>query len=140
MPIHRILLAALAPSLVLESEEPPTFSADIAPIVYEKCAGCHRDGEAAPFTLHTNTQVKNRVRSAWRSVAILMSHFVAVLLAGRGSKRCRYREGRRTALTPRELPPSIAGLTMPPCHGLRLGFETLRLAMRRRRARLQLPE
>jgi hypothetical protein len=62
MPIHRILFAALAPSLALASEEPPTFTADIAPIVYAKGAGCHRDGEEAPFTLHTYAQVKKRAR------------------------------------------------------------------------------
>ena len=30
---------------------PPTFNRDIAPIVFANCAPCHREGEAAPFTL-----------------------------------------------------------------------------------------
>lgn len=30
---------------------PPTWSADVAPIVYENCAPCHRPGGPAPFTL-----------------------------------------------------------------------------------------
>jgi hypothetical protein len=28
-----------------------TFSHDVAPIIYSHCSGCHREGEAAPFTL-----------------------------------------------------------------------------------------
>jgi len=32
---------------------PPTFNADIAPILYQKCAACHRPGEVAPFSLLT---------------------------------------------------------------------------------------
>ena len=31
----------------------PTFTKDIAPIVYEKCASCHRPGEIAPMPLMT---------------------------------------------------------------------------------------
>ncbi|MDB6153424.1 MAG: hypothetical protein JWL90_1877 [Chthoniobacteraceae bacterium] len=38
----------------------PTFTEHIAPLVYEKCAGCHRDGQGAPFTLLTYAQVKKR--------------------------------------------------------------------------------
>jgi hypothetical protein len=29
----------------------PTFTKDVAPIIFEKCAGCHRPGEVAPMTL-----------------------------------------------------------------------------------------
>lgn len=38
----------------------PTFAEHIAPLIYAKCAGCHRDGQAAPFTLLTYAQVKKR--------------------------------------------------------------------------------
>jgi tetratricopeptide (TPR) repeat protein len=38
----------------------PTFTNDIAPIVYEKCAPCHHPGEAAPFSLLTYQDVKKR--------------------------------------------------------------------------------
>lgn len=31
----------------------PTFNHDIAPILYEKCATCHRPGQVAPFPLLT---------------------------------------------------------------------------------------
>ena len=37
-----------------------TFSHDIAPIIYEKCAPCHHPGEAAPFSLLTYQDVKKR--------------------------------------------------------------------------------
>ncbi|MEI9972195.1 MAG: tetratricopeptide repeat protein [Ignavibacteriota bacterium] len=37
-----------------------TFSHDIAPIVFVKCAPCHRPGEAAPFSLLTYEDVKKR--------------------------------------------------------------------------------
>jgi hypothetical protein len=36
----------------------PTFSADVAPIVYAKCASCHRPGEVAPMSLITYKDVR----------------------------------------------------------------------------------
>jgi hypothetical protein len=38
----------------------PTFSHDIAPIVYDNCVSCHRPGEVAPFALFTYDDVKKR--------------------------------------------------------------------------------
>ena len=38
----------------------PTFTEHIAPLIHAKCAGCHRDGQGAPFTLLTYAQVKKR--------------------------------------------------------------------------------
>jgi len=35
-----------------------TFSENVAPIVYHRCAGCHRPGEAAPFSLLSYDDVK----------------------------------------------------------------------------------
>src|SRR6266516_295461 len=37
-----------------------TFNKDIAPILFRNCAGCHRQGEVAPFSLLTYQQVKAR--------------------------------------------------------------------------------
>ena len=31
----------------------PTFSRDVAPILYAKCVSCHRPGEVAPMSLIT---------------------------------------------------------------------------------------
>ncbi len=38
----------------------PTFAAEVAPLVYEHCAVCHRPGQAAPFSLLTYEDVKRR--------------------------------------------------------------------------------
>lgn len=38
----------------------PTFTKDVAPIVFEQCAVCHRPGEAAPFALLSYQDVKKR--------------------------------------------------------------------------------
>jgi tetratricopeptide (TPR) repeat protein len=36
----------------------PTFTKDIAPLVWSRCAGCHRPGEIGPFSLVTYDDVK----------------------------------------------------------------------------------
>jgi mono/diheme cytochrome c family protein len=38
------------------------FNHDIAPIIYRHCSACHRPGEAAPFSLLTYEDVKNRAK------------------------------------------------------------------------------
>jgi len=38
----------------------PTFASDVAPIIFNKCAGCHRPGEAAPFSLLSYEDVQKR--------------------------------------------------------------------------------
>jgi hypothetical protein len=40
----------------------PTFCADVAPIVFSRCAQCHRPGEVAPFSLLSYAEVKKRRR------------------------------------------------------------------------------
>src|SRR5262252_1592615 len=40
----------------------PTFTENVAPILYEKCVTCHRPGEAAPFSLITYADVKKKGR------------------------------------------------------------------------------
>ena len=35
--------------------DPPTYSRDIAPIVFENCINCHRSGGWAPFSRPTKT-------------------------------------------------------------------------------------
>jgi hypothetical protein len=44
------------------AQENPVFSEHIAPIIFGKCAGCHREGQAAPFTLLNYAQVKKRAK------------------------------------------------------------------------------
>jgi hypothetical protein len=41
----------------------PTFNKDVAPIVYSKCASCHREGEVAPMSLLTYEQVRPWARA-----------------------------------------------------------------------------
>jgi hypothetical protein len=38
----------------------PTFNRDIAPLLYENCAGCHRPGQVAPFSLLTYQDASKR--------------------------------------------------------------------------------
>src|SRR5262245_59785817 len=40
----------------------PTFSRDIAPIVFANCSPCHRPGESGPFDLLTYRDVRARGR------------------------------------------------------------------------------
>src|SRR5215467_14031070 len=41
----------------------PTFSEDVAPIVFKNCAPCHRPGEAGPFPLLTYEDVKKKAKT-----------------------------------------------------------------------------
>src|SRR5436309_14501143 len=40
----------------------PTFNKDIAPILYQNCATCHRPGEVAPFSLLTYADAAKRAK------------------------------------------------------------------------------
>lgn len=42
-----------APVLATTTAATPTFSKDVAPILYRNCASCHRPGESAPMSLLT---------------------------------------------------------------------------------------
>jgi tetratricopeptide (TPR) repeat protein len=59
MSIRGRLALTLAFSSMLAAQ-PVTFSKQIAPIVFERCAPCHRPGEAAPFSLLTYSDVRKR--------------------------------------------------------------------------------
>ncbi|WP_422926099.1 c-type cytochrome [Singulisphaera sp. PoT] len=43
-----------------EANKPVTFNKDIAPLVFERCATCHRPGEVAPFPLLTYRDASKR--------------------------------------------------------------------------------
>src|ERR1700737_4531981 len=47
----------------------PTFAKDIAPIIYEHCASCHRPGQIAPMSLLTYEEVRPWAASIRENVA-----------------------------------------------------------------------
>ena len=57
-----LAVLGLGPVQVVQVGDPPTFSRDIAPIVFENCIRCHRSGGSAPFSLETYEDVSRRAR------------------------------------------------------------------------------
>src|SRR3954447_8548050 len=51
------LLSVLWP-MVASAQAQPTFNKDVAPIVWARCASCHRSGEIGPFSLITYDDVR----------------------------------------------------------------------------------
>ena len=58
-----IIASALLPAAVFAQTSTPSFGKDIAPILYEKCATCHRLGEVAPMSLMTYNEVRPWARA-----------------------------------------------------------------------------
>jgi len=56
--VAAIAIAAPGRHLANDKKKIPTFAADVAPILYQKCAGCHHPGEVAPFSLLTYQDAK----------------------------------------------------------------------------------
>ncbi len=56
---HLVLgFAALGIAAAASSNPPVTFSKDVAPILQNRCQGCHRPGEAAPMSLLTYSEAR----------------------------------------------------------------------------------
>jgi len=53
MTMRKVLLLASLAAAAFPATAQITFSENVAPIVYRRCTGCHRPGEAAPFSLIT---------------------------------------------------------------------------------------
>src|SRR6202008_2346731 len=47
----------------------PTYSMDVAPIIYEKCAECHRPGSMAPMSLMTFDEARPWARAVKQKVS-----------------------------------------------------------------------
>ena len=57
----RLCVAFLLPGFglpVSAAAVPPTFSKDVAPILYSRCLECHRQGEAAPMAFTSYSEVR----------------------------------------------------------------------------------
>jgi uncharacterized protein YgiB involved in biofilm formation len=57
-PVRRTLTLALLAGSAFAGT--PTYNHDIAPLLYENCAGCHRPGQVAPFSLLTYQDAAKR--------------------------------------------------------------------------------
>jgi mono/diheme cytochrome c family protein len=53
----------LFPAMVVAQTAKPSFGKEIAPILHEKCAQCHRPGEVAPMSLMSYEEVRPWVRA-----------------------------------------------------------------------------
>ena len=60
--------ASQAPAAA-KSASGPTFTKDVAPILYKNCIGCHRPGEIAPMSLQTYREARPWAKSIGTRVA-----------------------------------------------------------------------
>ena len=63
-----LAVVALAPT-TLFAASPPTFTKDVAPILYNSCVSCHRPGEVAPMSLMSYEDVRPWAKSIRLKVA-----------------------------------------------------------------------
>ncbi|MCC7179891.1 MAG: cytochrome c [Acidobacteria bacterium] len=56
-------VSAQGPAQGAPAAHGPTFNKDVAPIMFSKCATCHREGEVAPMSLLTYEQVRPWARA-----------------------------------------------------------------------------
>ena len=60
--ILKSLFCLLVSSATAAEAATITFNKDIAPIIYANCAGCHRPGEVAPFSLLSYQDAAKRAK------------------------------------------------------------------------------
>ncbi|HTH26328.1 MAG TPA: hypothetical protein VL919_14515, partial [Vicinamibacterales bacterium] len=53
----------LGSASVALARQTPTFTKDVAPILYKNCSQCHRPNEVAPMSLMTYEEVRPWARS-----------------------------------------------------------------------------
>jgi Flp pilus assembly protein TadD len=58
--VRTFLLLAAGCLLLVSTAEAQTFTKDVAPIVFDACVSCHRDGGPGPFPLTTYDDVRRR--------------------------------------------------------------------------------
>src|SRR5437773_7490258 len=64
-----VAVVALIPSGVFAAPPAPTFTKDVAPILYSSCVACHRAGEVAPMSLVSYDEVRPWAKSIRLKVA-----------------------------------------------------------------------
>ena len=71
-PLYLILLFALVSGLSAGSTSgrSVTFAKDVAPVLQKNCQGCHRPGEAAPFSLLTYEQARPWAKAMKEAVVL----------------------------------------------------------------------
>ena len=71
MKLHCLFIVALALSCshIFAQSGAPTWSSNVAKIIYKNCTPCHRSGEIAPFTLESYEQAVDFAYSIKRAVA-----------------------------------------------------------------------
>ena len=69
MQVSRLVLLSAA-AAALASAVTPTFSKDVAPILFKNCSGCHRPGEIGPMPLLNYAQVRPWAKSIRTAVAV----------------------------------------------------------------------
>ena len=75
-PVARVAAALIATAIGLAvgpsaaaGQEDPTFSRDVAPILFKHCASCHRPGQYAPFSVLTYDETRPWARAIRQQVA-----------------------------------------------------------------------
>src|SRR5215472_11088747 len=66
----RLALASLAYSALAAAESAPTFTRDVAPVLYKNCVSCHRSGDIAPMPLITYEQVRPWAKAIREKVSL----------------------------------------------------------------------
>jgi len=67
--VRAVIALAVVVTVGACRKSPPTFSGDVAPIVYARCAPCHHAGGAAPFALTSYDDVSRRATQIARVTA-----------------------------------------------------------------------
>jgi mono/diheme cytochrome c family protein len=66
--VAALLLAGTVTPGQAQDPAAPTFTRDIAPLVYKNCVACHRPGEVSPFPLTTYKEVQKKGRTILTAV------------------------------------------------------------------------
>lgn len=68
IPLLASCALAMAAAVPVQAAPDPTFSRDLAPLLYTHCVTCHRAGGSAPFSLLTWDEVRPRARQVVNAV------------------------------------------------------------------------